>query len=147
MTCEKCNAEVNAGTAFCPSCGNKMGAPAASSTQSSTASSGQSGGFDNLKNMALNTADITNELDPADIEKNKAMGGLAYFLFFLPLVACPESKYGRFHANQGLIYLILCVGWGIASFIISMLFYAISWRLGWFWSGLSFILWIPVWVG
>jgi uncharacterized membrane protein len=25
------------------------------------------------------------------------------FCFFLPLVAMPESKYGKFHANQGLV--------------------------------------------
>jgi hypothetical protein len=39
--------------------------------------------------------------DQADIEKNKTMAGLAYLLFFLPLVACPDSPFGRFHANQG----------------------------------------------
>ncbi|NLA78908.1 MAG: hypothetical protein GX845_05135, partial [Erysipelothrix sp.] len=37
-----------------------------------------------------------------DIEKNKTMAGLAYLIFFLPLVAAPESKFGKFHANQGL---------------------------------------------
>ena len=35
-----------------------------------------------------------------DIEKNKVMAGLSYILFFLPLIACPESKYGRFHATR-----------------------------------------------
>jgi len=48
--------------------------------------------------------------DPADIEKNKTVAGLAYILFFLPLIACPDSPYGRFHANQGLLLLILWVG-------------------------------------
>ena len=48
--------------------------------------------------------------DPEDIEKNKTMAGLAYFIFFLPLIAAPESKFGKFHANQGLILLILGVG-------------------------------------
>ncbi len=45
--------------------------------------------------------------DPGDIEKNKTMAGLAYIIFFLPLVACPDSKFGRYHANQGLLLLIL----------------------------------------
>lgn len=51
--------------------------------------------------------------DPADIQKNKVFAALAYLgiLFFLPLVACPESKYGRFHANQGLVlFLFSCAG-------------------------------------
>lgn len=45
----------------------------------------------------------------ADIEKNKTMAGLAYLLFFLPLIVCPESKFGRYHANQGLLLLIVSV--------------------------------------
>ncbi|HLR36065.1 MAG TPA: hypothetical protein VK071_12160 [Tissierellales bacterium] len=44
-----------------------------------------------------------------DIEENKTLAGLAYLLFFLPLVLASESKYGRFHANQGLILLIFAV--------------------------------------
>lgn len=47
--------------------------------------------------------------DPADVEKNKVMAGLAYILFFLPLIACPDSKYGKFHANQGLLLFIVSV--------------------------------------
>lgn len=47
--------------------------------------------------------------DAADIEKGKTAAGLAYLLFFLPLVMCPESKYGKFHANQGLALLIISV--------------------------------------
>lgn len=47
--------------------------------------------------------------DATDIEKGKTAAGLAYILFFLPLVMCPESKYGKFHANQGLALLIISV--------------------------------------
>ncbi len=52
--------------------------------------------------------------DQSDIEANKTMAGLAYILFFLPLVVSPNSPFGRFHANQGLLLLIL----GIAGNII-----------------------------
>lgn len=48
-------------------------------------------------------------LDNEDIEKNKTMAGLSYLLFFLPLIVCPDSKYAKFHANQGLILLIVAV--------------------------------------
>jgi len=57
-------------------------------------------------------------IDPADIEKNKVMAGLAYLIFFLPLLACPDSKYGRYHANQALILFIAGFGGSlILSFI------------------------------
>lgn len=43
-----------------------------------------------------------------DEKKVKVASALAYLgiLFFLPLVICPESKKGRFHANQGLALFI-----------------------------------------
>ena len=47
--------------------------------------------------------------DDADIEKNKTIAGLAYFVFFLPLLVCPESKYAKFHANQALLLFIAAV--------------------------------------
>lgn len=62
--------------------------------------------------------------DPADIEKNKTISALAYLLFFLPLIVCPESKFGRFHANQGLLLLIFGFGAGFISAMIPI--------LGWF---------------
>ncbi len=53
-----------------------------------------------------------------DIEKNKVIAGLAYLLFFLPLIACPDSKFGRFHANQALIlFLVSFAGSAVLSFI------------------------------
>ncbi len=62
--------------------------------------------------------------DPADIEKNKVMAGLAYILFFLPLIVCPDSKFGKFHANQGLALFIASIGGSIILSIIPI--------LGWF---------------
>lgn len=50
-----------------------------------------------------------NTFDYNDIEKNKVIAGLAYLLFFLPLIACPDSKFGRFHANQALLLLIVAI--------------------------------------
>lgn len=42
---------------------------------------------------------------------------LAYFwiLFFIPMILCPESKFGRYHANQGFLLLLF----GIVTAIIS----------------------------
>ena len=62
--------------------------------------------------------------EAADIEKNKTMAGLAYLLFFLPLISCPESRYAKFHANQGLLLLIFSIG---GSFVLGLIPV-----LGWF---------------
>ena len=62
---------------------------------------------------------------PEDIEKNKTMAGLAYLLFFLPLITCPESRYAKFHANQALILLIV----GIAGNVILGIIPVIGWML------------------
>ena len=75
-------------------------------------------------NFIQNTPDTTAEYDPADIEKNKTISALAYILFFLPLVACPESKFGRFHANQGLVLLLFSIVGGI---VISILYGILIW--------------------
>jgi len=56
--------------------------------------------------------------EQSDIESNKTIAGLAYLIFFLPLLVCPQSKYARFHANQALLLLIVSIaGTIILSFI------------------------------
>jgi uncharacterized membrane protein len=62
-------------------------------------------------------------VDP-DIANNKAMGILAYILFVIPLVAAPQSKFARFHANQGLLVFIV---WCIA--ILGATFIEVGWSL------------------
>lgn len=54
--------------------------------------------------------------DQSDVEQNKSMVLLSAILqifipilFFLPLVCCKDSQYGKFYANQGLL-LLLYVG-------------------------------------
>lgn len=79
-------------------------------------------------NPNLNSQKAENTIpifDPEDIEKNKTMAGLAYLIFFLPLLACPDSKFGRFHANQGLSLLITA----FAGSIILTFIPVIGWML------------------
>ena len=54
------------------------------------------------------TADLTDQFDKADVEQNKVMAILAYFgiLVLIPILAAKDSKFARFHANQG---LLLCI--------------------------------------
>lgn len=73
-----------------------------------------------------NTKDV---FDEEDIRQNKTMAGLAYILFFLPLIVCKESKFGRFHANQGLLLLILSAIGYIAISIVTTILATITWRL------------------
>lgn len=76
------------------------------------------------KNQELG-ATQENTYTPEDIEKNKTMAGLAYLLFFLPLIACPESRYAKFHANQALLLLIT----GIVGNVILGIIPVIGWML------------------
>ncbi|MFD3450384.1 DUF4870 domain-containing protein [Microbacteriaceae bacterium 4G12] len=78
------------------------------------------------------------EFDQKDIEKNKAVAGLSYFLFFLPFLVAADSKYARFHANQSLILLIISVAGG---FILGMI-PVIGWIVYPFFCIAVFILYI-----
>jgi uncharacterized membrane protein len=54
----------------------------------------------------MNGADNTAQFSPEDIQKNKVVAAFAYLIFFLPLLASPDSAFARFHANQGLLLLL-----------------------------------------
>ncbi|NTW95225.1 MAG: hypothetical protein HGB31_01225 [Erysipelotrichaceae bacterium] len=53
------------------------------------------------------------DFDAQDVEKNKVIAALAYLIFFLPLLAAPDSKFGKFHANQGLWVLLASIAGSI----------------------------------
>ena len=67
--------------------------------------------------------DRTAEFDTQDIQDAKVWSILAYFgiLFFLPLVCAPQSRFGRFHANQGLVLLICSLALAVVSWILSFI--------------------------
>lgn len=60
-----------------------------------------------------------------DIEKNKVVSALAYILFFLPFVVCPDSAFGKFHANQGLLLLIV----GVVGSVVLGIIPIIGWMI------------------
>ena len=82
-------------------------------------------------NKITNTADTTAEFDQSDIQQNKIMAILSYIcvcsipLFLIPLLAAKNSKFARFHTNQGLVLWIaniaVSIVMGIISFIIGLL--------------------------
>lgn len=76
-----------------------------------------------------NTVSTTKE----DVEKNKTMAILAWFIFFLPLLTdAKDSKFAKFHANQSLLVTLLYVIAAFTSmFLIGFIVYPVA-----------FVLWI-----
>lgn len=93
--CRACGSHLDDNTKFCGNCG----APVEPEFTSGAAQQ---------NNQTYKFTDTTGSYDRADIEQNKVVCAISYIsiLFFLPLVACPNSKFGKFHANQALILLI-----------------------------------------
>lgn len=60
----------------------------------------------------------------SDAQENKVMGILAYVLFFVPLLAAPKSPFAKYHANQGLLLLILAIAVNVIGGIVPV--------VGWF---------------
>ena len=54
----------------------------------------------------MNKQEKTSQFTREDIEENSFISGLAYIIFFLPLVVRYDSLYGRFHANQSILLLL-----------------------------------------
>ena len=59
------------------------------------------------------------------------MAILAYLgiLVLVPIFAAPQSKFARYHANQGLLLCIASIAFSVVYFILSAIILAISWRL------------------
>lgn len=107
--CNKCGNQLPDGANNCPNCG----APAGNTQQKTQ---------DFVNNM-MNTNDTTSQFDPQDINNNKGMSVLAYigFLFLVPLLACPNSKFARYHTNQGLVLFLLEFALGVVTGILGII--------------------------
>lgn len=64
--------------------------------------------------------------DQTDIQKNRLMAVLSYIgiLVLVPILVTPDSKFVRFHANQGLLLFISSLVYGALGKILKVL-------LGW----------------
>ncbi len=131
--CPKCGNQVEDGVAFCPACGANLTTSEANTTEQQTASqqpnyqenqNTQNQNFTNAFNNLNNTADSTAECDPADIQNNKVMAVLSYFgiLVLIPIFAAKNSKFARFHANQGLLLFIAEIALQIIQRILQAVF-------------------------
>lgn len=83
----------------------------------------------------LDTKDHSPDFDAEDIKKNKIMGIFAYisWLVIIPLFAAKDSKWARFHANNGLILAITEIGLWILFGLLGIIPYVgfIFWIIGW----------------
>ena len=80
--------------------------------------------------------DSAPEFTPEDASANKWMAVLAYLgiLVLIPLFVAKESKFARFHVNQGLILLICSVvsavfsrmGWGAIAWILNIVIFVLA---------------------
>lgn len=121
--CGKCGTQVEDGKGFCPSCGAQVGAPAQQAAPTQQNASEQTSFSaekieETFKNLN-NTPDTTSEFDAADIEANKVMAILAYIgiLVLIPLLAAPNSKFAKYHTNQGFILFLIGIATAIVGFI------------------------------
>jgi uncharacterized membrane protein len=70
---------------------------------------------------AAQPKNTTAAADPSDVSENKWIGVLAYIIFFLPLLAAKQSRFAMYHANQGLVLLILSVAANIVLGLIPVI--------------------------
>ena len=105
--CPNCGNSCNDTDTFCTVCGATLGA-SAPETQGQEFK-------DKAYDTFVNTPDTTAEYIQEDINANKIFAVLAYFgiLFLVPLLAAPNSRFAKFHANQGLVLFIACLITGV----------------------------------
>ena len=78
---------------------------------------------DNLNDL-LNTPDDSAMYDTQDIQSNKIWAALSYvgILFILPLlINSGNSRYGKYHANQGFILFITDIVVSIAGAVLGLI--------------------------
>ena len=74
-------------------------------------------------NKILDTADHTAECDGADVEKNKILSLLSYIslLFLIPMFCAKDSKFARFHVNQGIVLFICELIVGLVGWVLGLI--------------------------
>lgn len=84
------------------------------------------------------------EVTPEDVQNNKVFAILAYIgiLVLVPIIAAKESKFARFHANQGLVLFIAEVAWVIIYCVLLTLFGMIAGGLALMWIFIGSLVWI-----
>lgn len=103
--CPKCGEAVTDDLQFCPKCGVNLKTGEAPKQEGSNFEETARSTFDALNQ----TEDTTQDFNADDILKNKGLSVLSYLgiLFLIPLLAAKDSRFARFHVNQGLVLFLV----------------------------------------
>ena len=72
---------------------------------------------DIMKEEAQKPSKVSKE----EIEKNKGMAIVAWFIFFVPLLTdAKDSKFVKFHVNQSLLFVLASAVFGVAGMILTI---------------------------
>lgn len=141
MFCKNCGKELDNSVKFCDGCGNPIEQQANEQSNEGQQNNVNEQPVVNQQNTTNTPPPITNTPPPvyqqynattpppyqqnnsstsAEDSNNKIIFILSYFgiLFFLPLVVCPNSAVGKFHANQGLLLFATGI---IGSIVLSII--------------------------
>lgn len=114
--CYKCGSEVEENAKFCAKCGADLENP-----QETPASDAAKTDFTDVINNITETEDTTAQFDANDIKNNKILSLFSYIgiLFLIPMFAAKDSKFARFHVNQGIVLFIFNIAWSVIDIILS----------------------------
>ena len=129
MKCPKCDFEVTTKVNFCPYCGHDLSKPYereefinAEIKEEKVEEKVEEEVKEEVHTSASYDYD-DNMYDMKDIEENKVFAFFSYlgFLFIIPLIARPDSRFCKFHVNQG---IILCITEAIVGVLCAALEFA-----------------------
>ena len=118
MKCPKCGYETITKVNFCPSCGYDLSKPYEEEVIEASFEEKEEIKEKEVKEEKTTSYDYSDNMyDMKDIEENKVFALFSYlgFLFIIPLIARPNSKYCKFHVNQGIILCIVNAIVGVLS--------------------------------
>lgn len=107
--CSRCGADLEEGKSYCTFCGARV--------DDNQQDKGK--GYD-FTNVIYGGKDFSEGFDARDIVENKVFCILSYLsvLFIIGLIARPNSKVVKFHANQGLVLFVAEIVLGVAGGIL-----------------------------
>lgn len=111
--CKKCGFENKDDANFCANCGSRIEKPAELPPAEPVKEE---------KKEEKNRTEFSEELkERLDIQNNKGYSYCSYLgiLVLIPIFMAPNSKFAKFHANQGLVLMIASIAYTIASRVLS----------------------------
>ena len=108
--CTKCGHQLEENVKFCPACGE-----ATEKTEHAA----------DEQTEHVNEPASAAQSSSKEADNDKLMGLLAYLsiLVLVPILAASDSKFARFHANQGLLLLICEAVWSAVSGVLGVIFF------------------------